>query len=61
MVIENKLVKSLATTTLIVLASLCSATSMASQDITVGFGYLRTCGAAGWPYQLHRRGQARPP
>lgn len=51
MVIENKLVKKLATTTLIVLASLFSATSMAAQDITVGFVYVSPIGDAGWTYQ----------
>lgn len=51
MVIENKLVKKLATTTLIVLASLFSATSMAAQDITIGFVYVSPIGDAGWTYQ----------
>ena len=51
MVIKSKLVKKLATTTLIVLASLFSATSMAAQDITVGFVYVSPIGDAGWTYQ----------
>ena len=51
MVIKSKLVKKLATTTLIVLASLFSATSMAAQDITIGFVYVSPIGDAGWTYQ----------
>ncbi len=51
MVITSKLVKKLATTTLIVLASLFSATSMAAQDITIGFVYVSPIGDAGWTYQ----------
>ncbi len=51
MVIKSKLVKKLATTTLIVLASLFSTTSMAAQDITIGFVYVSPIGDAGWTYQ----------
>jgi len=49
MVIANKLVKKLATTTLVVVASLFSATSMAAD--TVGFVYVSPIGDAGWTYQ----------
>jgi len=49
MVLANKLVKKLATTTLVVVASLFSATSMAAE--TVGFVYVSPIGDAGWTYQ----------
>ncbi len=49
MAITNKLVKKLATMTLVVVASLFSATSMAAE--TVGFVYVSPIGDAGWTYQ----------
>ncbi len=49
MVIKNKFVKKLATTTLVVLAGLFGATSMAAE--TVGFVYVSPIGDAGWTYQ----------
>ena len=49
MVLTNKLVKKLATMTLVVVASLFSATSMAAE--TVGFVYVSPIGDAGWTYQ----------
>lgn len=49
MVITNKLVKKLATITLVVVASLFSVTSMAAD--TVGFVYVSPIGDAGWTYQ----------
>jgi len=48
MLLTNKLVKKLATT-LVVVASLFSATSMAAE--TVGFVYVSPIGDAGWTYQ----------
>ena len=55
MVIKNKLAKKLATATLVVVASLFSATSMAAAD-TVGFIYVSPIGDAGWTYQ-HDQGR----
>jgi len=49
MVIKNKFVNKLATTALVVLAGLFSATSMAAE--TVGFVYVSPIGDAGWTYQ----------
>ena len=51
MVITNKLVKKLATMTLVIVAGLFSATSMAAKHATVGFVYVTPIGDAGWTYQ----------
>ena len=49
MVITNKFANKLLTTTLVVVASLFSATSMAAEN--VGFVYVSPIGDAGWTYQ----------
>ncbi len=51
MAIRNKLFRNLASTTLVVVASLLSATSMAAKDNNVGFVYVSPIGDAGWTYQ----------
>ncbi len=51
MVLRNRLYRNLATTILVVVASLLSATSMAAKDASVGFVYVSPIGDAGWTYQ----------
>jgi len=50
MVIKNQIAKKLLTATLVAVASLFSATSMAAED-SIGFVYVSPIGDAGWTYQ----------